>query len=96
MSPDHITDIIRQVLAVTLEICAPLLVIGMVVGFGIALFQSITQINEMTLTFVPKVFVFALVITVFFPWMLKIMIKLSHNLIVFQWDKLIELSNYAS
>jgi flagellar biosynthesis protein FliQ len=96
MSPDHITDIIRQVLAVTLQISSPMLVVAMVVGFGIALFQSITQINEMTLTFVPKVFVFSAVIAVFFPWMLKVMIKLTHNLIIFQWDQLIELSNYAN
>jgi len=96
MNPDQITDIIRHVLAVTLQISSPMLIIGMVVGFGIALFQSITQINEMTLTFVPKVFVFALVMSVFLPWMLKVMIKLTHNLIIFQWDKLIELSNYAN
>ncbi len=96
MSPDHITDIIRNTLGITLEISAPLLIIAMMVGFGIALFQSITQINEMTLTFVPKLFIFALVLIIFFPWMLKMLIKFTHNLLVFQWDKLVELSNYAN
>ena len=96
MSPEQITDLIRNSLAVSLEIGAPLLIAGMVIGFGIALFQSITQINELTLTFVPKMFVFAFIMMIFFPWMLKIMVKFTNDVLVFQWDKLIELSNYAS
>lgn len=96
MTPDHIIDLIRQALYTALQISSPILGIAMIVGFTIALFQSVTQINEMTLTFVPKVLIFALSVSIFFPWMLKTIIKYTHNLLVHHWDKLTELSQYAN
>ncbi len=95
MTPDTVTDIVRQALYVSLQVSAPLLIIAMVVGFGISLFQSVTQINEMTLTFVPKILIFAAVLAVFFPWILKIITKYTINILVHQWDALISASNYA-
>lgn len=96
MTPDQATDIIRNALFVALEVSAPLLVIAMVVGFGISIFQSVTQINEMTLTFVPKILVFAAALAVLFPWILKTIVRFTLNLLMFQWEKVISLTNYTT
>jgi flagellar biosynthetic protein FliQ len=96
MTPDTVTDIVRQALYVALQISAPLLIIAMVVGFGISLFQSVTQINEMTVTFVPKILIFALTLGAFFPWILKTIMHYTINILVHRWDAIISLSNYAN
>ena len=95
MTPDTVTDIVRQALYVALQVSAPLLIIAMVVGFGISLFQSVTQINEMTLTFVPKILIFAAILAIFFPWILKILVKYTLNILVDQWDNIVNSTNYA-
>jgi|SaaInlStandDraft_3_1057020.scaffolds.fasta_scaffold136466_1 flagellar biosynthesis protein FliQ len=95
MTPEHITDIMRQTLYTALQVSAPLLIIAMVVGFGISIFQSVTQINEMTLTFVPKILIFAMVLGMAFPWILKTVMKFSINIIVNHWDKVTAMSTYA-
>jgi len=96
MNADQITDIIRQALFVALQISAPLLLIAMVVGFGISVFQSVTQINEMTLTFVPKILIFALTLAIFFPWIIKTMVRFTLNILVSQWDNVTSLTYYAN
>ncbi|SCA63767.1 Flagellar biosynthetic protein FliQ [Chlamydiales bacterium SCGC AG-110-M15] len=96
MTPDQVTDLIRQALYTSMQISAPMLIVAMFVGFTISVFQSVTQINEMTLTFVPKILIFAATISIAFPWMLKTMIKFSKNILVDHWDKITELSKYAS
>ena len=95
MTVDQITDIVRQALYVALQVSAPLLIIAMIIGFGISLFQSVTQINEMTLTFVPKILIFALALGIFFPWILKTVIHYTNNILVDQWDKVVDVSNYV-
>ncbi len=55
MDLDHATDLVRQTLILALIISAPMLVIGLVVGIIISVFQAVTQIQEQTLTFVPKI-----------------------------------------
>lgn len=96
MSPDQVTDIVRQALYVAMQISSPLLILAMVVGLGISIFQSVTQINEMTLTFVPKMAVFAVALMIFFPWILKTMMRYTLNILVNQWDNLVSLTNYSS
>jgi flagellar biosynthesis protein FliQ len=95
MEPEQVTDLMRQTLLIALEVSAPLLVIAMVVGFVISIFQSVTQINEMTLTFVPKIIVFSIVLMILFPWILKVLVKFTNNVLIYQWDKVINLSMYA-
>jgi len=95
MSPEQVTDIIRHALFVALQVSAPLLILAMIVGFGISLFQSVTQINEMTLTFVPKILVFAAALMMFFPWIVKVITQFTYTILVHQWHALINLSNYA-
>ncbi len=73
MQPAEVVALAQNAIMVTLLLSAPLLIVGMVVGIIIALFQATTQIQEMTLTFVPKIF--AVMVTLLFSasWM---MIKL--------------------
>lgn len=95
MSPEQITYVIRQTLWTALEIGAPFLLLALIVGILIALLQSMTQMQEMTLTFVPKMLVLATAVAVFFPWMLKILTKFTHNLLIHQWDKVTSAVHYV-
>ena len=70
MSADAIVFLSRDAMIVTLLVSAPMLLSGMVIGLIISVFQSVTQIQEITLTFVPKIFVVLLAFVVFMPWMM--------------------------
>jgi len=73
MNPAQVTALAQDAIMVTLLLSAPLLIVGMIVGIIIALFQATTQIQEMTLTFVPKIFAVMLTLLFSASWM---MIKL--------------------
>ena len=72
MTPQMVVSIGREALMVTLMISAPMLLFGLIVGVSIALFQAVTQIQEMTLTFVPKILAIAAALLIFLPWMINI------------------------
>ena len=69
MSIDDVMFLGRDAMLVTLLVSAPMLVSGLVVGLVISLFQSVTQIQEITLTFVPKIVVVFASFVLFLPWM---------------------------
>lgn len=71
MTPQMVVSIGREALTVTIMVAAPMLAFGLVVGLTIAVFQAITQIHEMTLTFVPKILAVALALLLFLPWMIS-------------------------
>lgn len=87
MTPEQVTYLFRQMLYVALEIGAPFLLLALVVGFVVSLAQSFTQVQEMTLSFVPKMLVIAAALAILFPWMLKILTKFTNNLLIYQWEK---------
>ncbi|MCC5833025.1 MAG: flagellar biosynthesis protein FliQ [Chlamydiales bacterium] len=95
MTPEQITHIVRHTLYTALEIGAPFLLLALIVGLCISLIQSITQVQEMTLSFVPKMLALALALAIFFPWMLKILTKFTNNILIHQWDKVTSLVNYV-
>ena len=70
MEPSAVIEIGRQALWITLIVSAPMLLAGLVMGFAIGIFQAVTQIHEMTLTFIPKILVMVLVFLALMPWML--------------------------
>jgi flagellar biosynthetic protein FliQ len=80
MSIEFITSFGREALLVTLIIAAPLLGLALIVGVAISIFQAITQIQEMTLTFVPKIVIILIALVVFGPWMLRILINFTETL----------------
>ncbi len=70
MEPMMAVDIGRQAIMITLIISAPMLVAGLLVGLVVGIFQAVTQIHEMTLTFIPKILAMVAVLLVTLPWML--------------------------
>ncbi len=81
MTPDTIMAIGRQALEVMLLLAAPLLLVALVVGLLVGVFQAATQINEMTLSFIPKLAAMALTLVVTGPWMLKVLVGYTRALI---------------
>jgi flagellar biosynthetic protein FliQ len=81
MTPDFIIGFARGAIEITLLLSLPILMVGMVVGLVISIFQSVTQIHEMTLTFVPKIIAVFVAILLFAPWMLNKIIAYTENLI---------------
>ncbi|MFP6584415.1 MAG: flagellar biosynthesis protein FliQ [Candidatus Hydrogenedentota bacterium] len=73
MDMDAVLVIGRDAMWVTLLLAAPMLLSGMVVGLSISVLQSVTQIQEITLSFVPKIFVVMLAFILFLPWMISTM-----------------------
>lgn len=81
MTPDTVLDIGQQALKLTLLLCAPLLLSALAVGVLVGIFQAATQINEMTLSFIPKLLAMALVMALAGPWMLRTLLDYTRQLI---------------
>lgn len=81
MDADSVMEIGRQALEVTILLAAPILLASLAVGLLIAMFQAATQINEMTLSFVPKLMVVAGVMMLAGPWMLRQIIGFTERLV---------------
>jgi flagellar biosynthetic protein FliQ len=71
MSVTLAIDLIRQAVLLSLLVASPLLVTALVVGIAVSLVQAVTQIQEQTLTFIPKLLVLALVFVLTLPWILS-------------------------
>ncbi len=71
MNPQMVVSIGREALMVTLMVAGPLLLCGLIVGVVISLFQAVTQIQEMTLTFIPKILAIGLALLIFLPWIIN-------------------------
>lgn len=69
MGPADVLDVGRDAIYVMLQVAAPVMLVGLGVGLIIALFQALTQIQEMTLTFVPKIIAIFLSLLIFLPFM---------------------------
>ncbi len=69
MGPADVLDVGRDAIYVMLQVSAPVMLVGLGVGLIIALFQALTQIQEMTLTFVPKIIAIFLSLLIFLPFM---------------------------
>jgi flagellar biosynthetic protein FliQ len=80
MNPDMVLSITTKTLEVALLIAAPMLIFGLVAGLIVSIFQAVTQIQEMTLTFIPKILAVILAMVIFFPWMMDVMISFTVGL----------------
>jgi len=70
MTPEFVINFAQEAIKVTLFVSMPMLALGLIVGVAISIFQAVTQIQEMTLTFVPKILVVLLALLFFSNWML--------------------------
>ena len=84
MTPDFIVGLGKETVWMVLKVAAPMLIFGLVVGLIISIIMSATQIQEMTLTFVPKIIAVMLALLFFLPWMMRILtdftVKLFTNI----------------
>lgn len=80
MTEELVIKLGQEALRTTAMLSAPLLVSTLVVGLAVSIFQALTQINEATLTFIPKMIVVALVFLLAGPWMLDVMSTYTVNL----------------
>ncbi|HOX05734.1 MAG TPA: flagellar biosynthesis protein FliQ [Planctomycetota bacterium] len=70
-------DVTREMIKLTIILGLPILATALVVGLVVSIFQAVTQINEMTLTFVPKIVIVGLVTLLLTPWMIKLLCEYS-------------------
>jgi len=82
VTPDTIMTIGTRALEIALVLAAPLLLAALITGVVIGAFQAATSINEMTLSFIPKLLAIALTLAAAGPWMLKTLVGYTHELIV--------------
>ena len=80
LSLQQAIDLIREAMLMSLLIVGPILAIGMLIGLIISLIQAITQIQEQTLAFVPKIFAMAIAVIFVMPWMFQRLIDYTHHL----------------
>ncbi|MAT64052.1 MAG: flagellar biosynthetic protein FliQ [Gammaproteobacteria bacterium] len=80
MTPDTVITIGEQAMYITVLLAGPLLIASLLVGLVIAMFQAATQINEMTLTFIPKLAAIVLVLLLAGPWLLRSLLDFTLNL----------------
>ncbi len=80
MNATDVMEVSREAVIVMLKVASPVLLIALVVGLIISLFQALTQMQEMTLTFVPKIMVMFLSLILFMPFMLGVLIAFTQGL----------------
>ncbi|MDP3284858.1 MAG: flagellar biosynthesis protein FliQ [Desulfobacterales bacterium] len=81
MTPEFIITFAQEAIKTTILVSLPVLLIGLAVGLVISIFQAVTQIHEMTLTFVPKILAILLGLLVFGSWMLELLTRFTINTI---------------
>ncbi|MDX2426030.1 MAG: flagellar biosynthesis protein FliQ [Cycloclasticus sp.] len=79
MTPDSVMELGERALQVTVMLSAPILLSALAIGLLVAMFQAATQINEMTLSFVPKLLITVVVLSVAGPWMLRLIINFTRQ-----------------
>lgn len=82
MTEGMVLDLARHALTITLQLTAPILIFSLVSGLIVSVFQAVTQINEMTLAFVPKVIAVLIAAVLFGPWMLNSLLAYVTNLFI--------------
>lgn len=75
MTPETVLGLGRDALEMAIMLAGPVLTLGLIAGLAVAIFQALTQIHEMTLTFIPKIGAAILALALFGPWMLQKMLN---------------------
>jgi len=79
MTPDSVMELGQRALQITVMLSAPILLSALAIGLLVAMFQAATQINEMTLSFVPKLLITVIVLSISGPWMLRLIITFTRD-----------------
>jgi len=81
VTADSALDLFRQALVTALLLASPMLAAGLVVGLAVSVFQAVTSIQEMTLTFIPKMVGVILALLLALPWMLGLMTRFTTQIL---------------
>jgi len=88
VTPEGVMAIGQEAIKTILYVAGPMLGLSLIVGLLVSAFQAMTQINEMTLTFLPKIITMFIVLLVMFPWMLQILVGFMTNV----WGQIPEMA----
>jgi flagellar biosynthetic protein FliQ len=88
MTVEFVVHILRQALMTVLTAAAPVLIVGLVVGLAVSILQAVSQVHEITLTFIPKIIAIFIALMIFAPWIVKVLLN-------FATDILTNLAQYA-
>lgn len=80
MENEFAIEVLNQAIKVTLMLSAPMLIGALLVGILVSIFQAVTQINEQTLSFIPKILVIIATLVIFSPWMMETMVTYTRDL----------------
>jgi flagellar biosynthetic protein FliQ len=80
MQNEFAIEVVSQAIKVALMLSAPMLLGALVVGVLVSIFQAVTQINEQTLSFIPKILVIIAALVIFSPWMMETMVSYTQDL----------------
>jgi len=81
VTPEVVIGLVQQALEVTLLVSAPLLLAALVTGLVVSVFQAATQINEMTLSFIPKLIAVFAAVVLAGPWMVSVLVDFTRRLL---------------
>lgn len=82
MTPEFVISFARQSIELALFIAMPMLLVGLVVGLAVSIFQAATQIQEMTLSFIPKIISIFLALLIAFPWIMDKIIGFTRDIFI--------------
>jgi flagellar biosynthetic protein FliQ len=80
MDQDTVINLASQAMTLALEIAGPIMLVGLVVGLVVSLFQAVTQLQEQALSFIPKIVGLAILLLILGPWMLDKLVNYATNL----------------
>jgi flagellar biosynthetic protein FliQ len=82
MTPEFVTGFFMEAMKTAALVSLPVLMVGLIAGVLVSVFQAATQINEMTLVLIPKMIAVGIALIIFFPWMMEVMVDFTRNVIV--------------
>jgi len=80
LTTEYVLGLGREAITLTLLVASPMLILGLLVGVVISILQAVTQIQEMTLTFVPKILAVVVAFLLFLPWIINMLVSFTTRL----------------
>jgi flagellar biosynthesis protein FliQ len=80
MTQDTVTSLVVDMMGITMKVAMPMLLAALIVGLAVSVFQAATQIQEQTLSFIPKILALVAVVVIAGPWMLSSVVDWTHQL----------------
>ena len=80
MNQDTVVSLATQAMKLAIEVAGPMMLVGLVIGLVVSIFQAVTSIQEQSLTFIPKIVALAAILVILGPWMLDQLVTYAQNL----------------